>query len=68
MKISVDIDRDKRNETLEVEQGATVKDLCEKLNINPEEFIVSRKGELVLVDEDLIDGDELHFISVISGG
>ena len=66
--ISVFIDRENKNATLEIDNNSLVKDLLKKLNINPVTVIVSRKNELILEDEKLNDDDEIKILSVISGG
>ena len=66
--ISVFIDRENKNATLEIDNNSLVKDLLKKLNINPVTVIVSRKNELILEDEKLNENDEIKILSVISGG
>lgn len=48
--------------------GRTVKQLMAQIKLAPENFVVSRNGEVVLEDEKLADGDRLKLYPVISGG
>ena len=66
--ISVFIDRENKNTTLELDNNSLVVDLLKKLNINPVTVIVSRNNELILEYEKLNDDDEIKILSVISGG
>jgi len=68
MNIKVYIDKDRKNEELELEDNSPVKEMLKKLNINPVTVIVSRNNTLILEDEKLNDKDELKVLSVISGG
>ena len=68
IKVSVFIDRENKNATLELENNSAVRDLLKKININPVTVIVSRNNELILEDEKLNDKDEIKILSVISGG
>ena len=55
------------NETKDVE-ASNIKDLFNKLNINPETIIVVRNNEIILNDSKLNKRDEVKLLSVISGG
>ena len=68
IKVSIFIDRENKNATLELESNSIVSDLLKKLEINPVTAIVSRNNELILEDEKLNDNDEIRILSVISGG
>lgn len=68
MKIHASADRDRREETVELPDGATARQLLEKLDINPVEVILSRDNELITDDEELRDNDTIKILSVISGG
>ena len=68
LKVKVFIDRENRNDVVELDERQMVNDLLKKLNINPVTVIVSRNDELVLEDEKLNDNDEIRILSVISGG
>jgi sulfur carrier protein ThiS len=58
---------DKTRETKIVE-AKTIKEIVKKLNLNLEEFIIVRNGELITEDTKLNNKDEIKFLSVMSGG
>ncbi len=67
MKVKVFIQRHAKK--LEVElDGATAKDLLEKININPTAVIVTRNKEIITEDTRLKNNDSIELFSVISGG
>ena len=68
INVSVFIDRENKNENLELENNSSVADLLKKLSINPVTVIISRGNELILEDEKLRNNDEIRILSVISGG
>ncbi len=68
IKVKIYIDRENRNKILELGNNMKVRNLLEKLNINPVTVIVSRNNELILEDEELKNNDEIRILSVISGG
>lgn len=68
MKIKVFYDRENKEKTIELGNNSSVKDLLEKLGINPVTVIVSKNNDVVLEDEKLKDKDDIKIISVISGG
>ncbi len=49
-------------------KAGTVKELLQKLKINPVTVIVAKNNELVTDDAKLTEKDEVKIISVISGG
>jgi len=53
---------------VEAENGARIRDVLEKLDLNPEEYIVSRNGEVVAEDEEVGEGDLIILYPVVSGG
>ena len=63
--VNVFIEKENKNTKAEAE---TVKELLEKLNINPETVLVIKNNELILLDEKLNKKDEIKLLSVISGG
>ncbi|MBI2148847.1 MoaD/ThiS family protein [Candidatus Woesearchaeota archaeon] len=63
MKIYIE----KTDEYKEVE-ASTVKELLEKLKINPTTILVTKNNELVTEEEKLTNKDEIKILSVISGG
>lgn len=68
IKVRVFIDRENKNNEMELESNSKVSDLLNKLSINPVTVIVSRDNELILEDEKLNNDDEIKILSVISGG
>ena len=64
MKIYIE----KTNETKELNFTGTVKELLQKLNINPEVVLVAKNSELVTEDDKLSKTDTIKILSVISGG
>ena len=63
--VNVFIEKENKNTKIEAK---TVKELLQKLNINPETVLVTRNDELILLDEKLNKKDEIKLLSVISGG
>ena len=68
IKVSVFIDRENKNKTLELDSNSTAADLLNELGVNPVTVIVSRNNELILDGEKLNNNDEIKILSVISGG
>ena len=68
MKINVFYDREKKEKTIELAANSLVRDLLEKMKINPVTVIVSRDNNIITEDEKLEDKDKIKIISVISGG
>ena len=62
------IKNEKNNSTEKISFSGSVKELLEKLNINPETVLVVRNNEVITEDENLDDDDSLEILSVISGG
>ncbi len=58
---------EKTDEYKEVE-ASSIKELLEKLKINPTTVIVTKNNELVTEDEKISKKDEIKILSVISGG
>lgn len=57
-----------RDKEFDVKPGMTLLSALEKADILPESIIATRKGEMILEDEILRDGDVIKLIAVISGG
>jgi len=53
---------------LEIKGKATVRRVLNKLGLSPEEYVVTRNGEVVVEDEEVIDGDLLEVYRIASGG
>lgn len=65
MKIKIFIER--INKTKKIEAN-NIKEIFQKLCINPQEVIITRNNELITEDEKLNNNDEIKLLSVISGG
>ncbi len=61
-------DKENREKTIELGADSSVKDLLEKIKVNPVTVIVSRDNNILTEDEKLNDKDKIRLISVISGG
>ena len=68
IKIKVFVDRENKNIEMEIGKSAAVKDMLNRLKINPVTVLVSRGNELITEEEKLKDGDDIRILSVISGG
>ncbi len=68
MQISVFYDRENKEKTVKVDGNASVKDLLNKMNVNPVTVIVSRDNNIITEDEKVNDKDKIRLFSVISGG
>ena len=68
MQISVFYDRENKEKTIEVGGNASVKDLLNRMNVNPVTVIVSRDNNIITEEEKVNDKDKIRLISVISGG
>ena len=64
MKIDVWVEKENRNESIELGKGARIFDVLEVLGINPETIISMKNGELVMEDEPLKHRDRLELRSV----
>jgi sulfur carrier protein ThiS len=49
-------------------KGKTVKELLRQIKLSPENFVISKNGEIVLEDERLKDNDKVKLFPVVSGG
>jgi|TARA_B100000315_G_C14576633_1_gene588234 sulfur carrier protein ThiS len=68
MQINMFYDKENREKTIELGADSSVKDLLEKIKVNPVTVIVSRDNNILTEDEKLNDKDKIRLISVISGG
>jgi len=57
-----------RDKEFTVRQGMTLLDALKKSGVVPESVIATRKGELILDDEILKEGEVITLVAVISGG
>lgn len=53
---------------LQLQNGSTVLDILNKLNINPDTMIPLRNSSPLPIDERLKDGDVIELVRVVSGG
>ncbi|MBS3064518.1 MAG: MoaD/ThiS family protein [DPANN group archaeon] len=58
---------ERENKHVEV-TASSVKEILQKLKINPEVVIISKNNELVTEDSKVSEKDEIKLLSVISGG
>tara|TARA_Y100000310_G_scaffold315493_1_gene366106 strand:- start:2225 stop:2422 length:198 start_codon:yes stop_codon:yes gene_type:complete len=65
MKIKVYNERE--NKFIEMEANS-IQEIVKQLNINLEEVIITKNNELTTENTKLNNGDEIKFLSVISGG
>lgn len=65
MKVKVYVDKGEISKNLDVK---SIKEIISKLDLNEEEFIIVKNGELVSSDVEIKDKDELKFLSVTSAG
>lgn len=54
--------------TLDLPDGATAEGAIRALGLMPDGWLAIRDGEPLPSDEELLDGDELRLVSVVSGG
>ncbi len=66
MTITVIIGKDEQ--TVEIHENMSIKDVLEKMDISSETVVVKRNNEVVIEEEILHDGDEIEVIRVIYGG
>jgi len=57
-----------RDKEYEVKPGMTLLSSLEKCGILSESVLATRKGELILEDEILKDGEVIKLVAIISGG
>ena len=59
------IERENKNINI---KASTIKELLDKLNINPEEVLTVKNEQLVTLDTKITEKDSIKLLSVISGG
>ena len=57
-----------RGKKKRVKEASDVGSLLNELDLNPDEYVVSVNGKIVLEDEKLKDGDKVKLYPVVSGG
>jgi len=68
MRINVIYDRENKEKTIKLASNSSVKNLLNKMKVNPVTVIASKDGNVITEDEKLKDKDKIRLISVISGG
>jgi sulfur carrier protein len=48
--------------------NTSIKDILEEMNLSSETIVAKKNGDIVIEDEIIEDGDEIHLIQVIYGG
>ena len=57
-----------RKQVFEVKHGMTVRKALQKIGLEPDSVLATRKGELITDDEIVNENDEIKLVPVISGG
>ena len=68
MRLNVFFEREDKNSKIELDENSSVKDLLDKLKINPVTVIAARDNELIPENEKLRDNDNIRIMPVVSGG
>jgi sulfur carrier protein len=58
----------KKEETREITEKMTIKDVLNAMDISSEAVVVKRNNEIVMEEEDVENGDVIEVIRVIYGG
>ena len=66
-KTMVKVFIEKTNQTKNV-KAQTIRELLQKLSINPEEVLTIKNNELVTLETKISEKDSIKLLSVISGG
>ena len=53
---------------LELDEGSRASDVLDSLDVNREEVLIARNGDIVSENASLEDGDEVTVVDVIAGG
>ena len=57
-----------KKEIVQLKEKSSVRQLLEKMEINPETVLVGRKGEIIPETEQIRDKDRIELIRTVSGG
>jgi sulfur carrier protein ThiS len=68
LKIKVKISRTNETKEVNLENGASVQNLLEKINLKPDTIIVLNNNKPVPIDDELSNGEEITILQVSSGG
>ncbi len=66
-KMKIKVYNERENKFIEMEANS-IQEIVKQLNINLEEVIITKNNELTTENTKLNNGDEIKFLSVISGG
>jgi len=67
MPVKVSITGEREPRIVEVSR-IRVKDLLAKLGLNPTEYVVLKDGEILVDDDEVVDGEVVTVFTVKSGG
>ena len=68
MKLEVFIEREGKKKTVEIAENSTLKDVLDKLKINPVTVVISKNKEIVSELASVHKKDKIELLSVVSGG
>ena len=68
MRVIVRIVPGGEERVLEIKGRVTVRRVLNKMGLSPDEYVVTRNGDVVVEDEEVADGDLLEVYRVASGG
>ncbi len=57
-----------KEKVIEINEGATIEDVMEKLGVNPEEYLAVVGGEVVPDNMQVKDNISIKLIKVVTGG
>jgi thiamine biosynthesis protein ThiS len=67
MNVTIFIEREQDTQNI-VFDGTTVRELLQKLSVNPETVLTVRNSEVLTEEETVEENDRIELLSVISGG
>jgi len=67
MPVKVNIAGERKPKIVEVSR-IKVKDLLAELGLNPTEYVVLKDGEILVDDDEVVDGEVMTVFTVKSGG
>ncbi len=59
---------EREDKETEIEFKGSIAEILKKLNVNSEEIIIVKNGEVVTEEEQATNEDKIEFLSVVSGG
>ncbi len=68
MRITADLVRAMKTESVDLPEGATGLDLLKRLGLAPDAHLLLRGEAPIPVDERLADGEQVIILAVVSGG